>query len=69
MYNETMKLEDDMMDSCEKELTNILNQKEIALNYNPVFYHTKTKFVGYISNPIFSNLSVKYESLKKLAKA
>ena len=67
MYNETMKLEDDMMDSCEKELTNILNQKEIALNYNPVFYHTKTKFVGYISNPIFSNLSVKYEALKKLA--
>lgn len=67
MYNETMKLEDDMMDSCEKELTNILTQKEIGINYNPVFYHTKTKFVGYISNPIFSNLSVKYEALKKLA--
>lgn len=67
MYNETMKLEDDMMDSCEKELASILNQKEININYNPVFYHTKTKFVGYISNPIFSNLSVKYDALKKLA--
>lgn len=67
MYNETMKLEDDMMDSCEKELASILMQKEININYNPVFYHTKTKFVGYISNPIFSNLSVKYDALKKLA--
>ena len=67
MYNETMKLEDDMIESCERELNLIFEKKEISINYNPVFYHVKSKFIGYISNPIFSNMTVQYDILRDLA--
>lgn len=67
VYNDKMKLEDDMMENCEKELDSILKSKEISINYNPVFYHLKSKFVGYISNPVFSSSTVNYNILKTLA--
>ena len=67
MYNEKMKLEDDLMDCCEKELVSILEDKDINMSYNPVFYHVKSKFVGYISNPLFSTSSIKYDALKRIA--
>lgn len=67
IYNDKMKLEDDMMENCEKELETILTSREININYNPVFYHLKSKFVGYISNPIFSNSIINYNILKALA--
>jgi diguanylate cyclase (GGDEF)-like protein len=67
LYNEAMKLEDELVNTCEKELNYILDNKEININYNPVFYNTKSKFIGYISNPIFTNPAIKYEELKKLA--
>jgi len=67
LYNENMKLEEDIVDCCERELEKILKNNDININYNPVFYHTKNKFIGYISNPIFSNEAVNYDSLKKIA--
>ena len=67
MYNDMMKLEDEVVNNCEKELEWILSNKEININYNPVFYHVKSKFVGYISNPVFSVPSIKYSALKNFA--
>ena len=67
IYNDNMKLEDDLLDSYEQELNNILTSKEINIDYSPVFYQSKSKFIGYISNPVFSNDSINYESLKTIA--
>lgn len=67
IYNDNMKLEDDLLDSYEQELNNILTTKEINIDYSPIFYQPKSKFIGYISHPVFSNDSINYENLKTIA--
>ena len=67
IYNDNMKLEDDLIDAYEQELNDILTTKELSVNYSPVFYNVKSKFVGYISNPIFSNSTINYNTLKIIA--
>lgn len=67
IYNEEMKLEENVIDVCENELDLIIHTKEINVNYSPVFFYDKIKFIGYISNPIFSNSMVTYEKLKNVA--
>ena len=68
IYNESMKLEGELVNSCDRELDNILIEKNININYNPVFYYERSNFVGYISNLIFSNSAIDCDSLKKFAK-
>ncbi len=67
IYNERMKLEENSMNACEKELDIILENKEININYYPVFYYEKNKFIGYISEPFFSSPLITFEKLKNVA--
>lgn len=67
IYNEEMKLEENIIDVCENELDLVIHTKEINVNYSPVFFYDKIKFIGYISNPVFSNSMVTYEKLKNVA--
>lgn len=67
IYNESMKLEENIISICEEELENILNKKEIIINYTPVFHHAKSKFIGYISNITFDNNLIDYEKIKNVA--
>lgn len=67
IYNEEMKLEENIIDVCENELDVIIHTKEISVNYSPVFFYDKIKFIGYIGNPIFANSLVTYEKLKNVA--
>ena len=68
MYNESMKKEDDLMDMCERELETILEHKDVSFTYNPVFYHAKSKFIGYIGSPAFSNHYIKIDALRRIAR-
>lgn len=67
IYNDNMKLEDDLIDAYEQELNDIITTKDLSVNYSPVFYNKKSKFVGYISNPVFSNSTINYNTLKIIA--
>lgn len=67
IYNDNMKLEDDLIDAYEQELNDILTNKDLSVNYSPVFYNKKSKFIGYISNPVFSNSTINYNTLKIIA--
>jgi len=67
IYNEEMKLEENIMDICENELDLIIHTKEINVNYAPVFFYDKIKFIGYISHPVFNNSLVTFEKLKNVS--
>lgn len=67
IYNENMKSEESLVELCEKEINYILKNKEISSAYSPVFYYKKSKFVGYISNPVFSDNLITYDKLKEVA--
>jgi len=67
IYNDGMKSEENIISLCENELNDILNNKEISISYNPVFYHKKSKFVGYISNIVFEDNLIDYEKIKSVA--
>lgn len=67
IYNDGMKLEENIMSVCERQLDDILESKEINISYNPVFYHTKSKFIGYIGNAQFDDQLLDFEKIKNLA--
>lgn len=67
IYNENMKSEEHLVELCEKEIDYILQNNEINITYNPVFYYRRSKFVGYISKPVFSDKSITYDKLKDVA--
>ena len=67
IYNEGMKLEENVLSVCEEELNFVLKNKDININYNPVFYYNKSKFVGYIGNIVFENKLIDYDKVKSVA--
>lgn len=67
IYNEGMKLEENVMSVCENELDDILTSKEVAIRYNPVFNHSKSKFMGYISDIDFEDKKIDYDKVKNIA--
>ena len=67
IYNEGMKLEENIISVCEEELSHILETKEVDIIYNPVFYHSKSKFVGYIGNASFQDKLIDFEKVKSVA--
>lgn len=67
IYNEEMKLEENIIDVCDNELDLIVHNKEVDVNYSPVFYYDKIKFIGYISKPTFENSLITFDKLKNVA--
>lgn len=67
IYNEEMKIEENLLDMCENELDIILHSKEVNMKYSPVFYYDKIKFIGYVSDLDFDNPMITYDKLKSIA--
>jgi len=67
IYNEGMNLEGNVIGICEEEISNVIDDKIVNIDYNPVFYYSKSKFVGYISNVVFGNKLIDFDKIKNVA--
>lgn len=67
IYNKEMKLEENTMSLCEKEIENIIKGEDVTINYTPVFNNLKGKFLGYISTPVFNSNLVDYDKIINVA--
>lgn len=67
IYNAGMTSEENLVEQSEEELEEILVNGEMKIRYNPVFLYSKSKFVGYIGNPILNHENIDFESVKNRA--
>jgi EAL domain-containing protein (putative c-di-GMP-specific phosphodiesterase class I) len=62
-----MKSEENLVISCQREVDRIVNSGKVELSYSPVYNPQKNRYIGYISEPTFSNLFVTLEKVKHAA--
>jgi hypothetical protein len=61
LYSDSMKSEENLVISCQREVNRIINSGKLDLKYFPVYNPKRNKYMGYISTPVFSNLFIDME--------
>ena len=67
LYTDSMKSEENLILACQREINKIINSNKVDLHYSPVYNPKKNKYVGYISQPSFSNLFLDIDKVKQVA--
>jgi len=67
LYSDTMKSEENLVIACQREVNRLISTGKLDFNYKPVYNPKKNKYVGYISNPVFSNLFITLDKVKQAA--
>lgn len=67
LYTDAMKSEENLIISCQREVDKVINSGTVDLHYKPVYNPKKNKYIGYISEPTFSNSLILLDKVKQAA--
>lgn len=67
LYTDAMKSEENLILACQREIHKVLSSGKLDLHYSPVYNPKKNKYIGYISEPSFTNLFLEVDKVKQVA--
>ena len=67
LYTDAMKSEENLVISCQREVEKVVSSGVVDIHYSPVYNPKKNKYVGYISEPTFTNSFIGIDKVKQAA--